>query len=163
MRTYIFAVLLACALAGCGSHVVDYSPTPLPANDKQQAASFVEQAFYEDAGRNRPSSVLVTDRYILLSNGLLSKTSSFGSAVPLGTGAIAAGDATTVTKEIGQRLYFNSMTSALIRQKNGRANRFVVMLRRQDGSTLRAVNARSLMEAKRFADAFETLRLSSPN
>ncbi len=102
------------------------------------------------------------NRFFKLSDGVVSQSSGFGSAASIGTGALVAGDDTTVTRQAGQRLYFNRMGPPLIRQDNRRHSRFAVVLTHRDGSASRVVNARSFDKAKQFADALETLRIAAP-
>lgn len=151
----------AFVLVGCGHKQLDYRPAAPAGMDRHQAISAVEQGFYEDFSKTRPESIEVTEQFIVLSDGLVSKGSSFGSAAPIGNGAIAAGTSTVTTKLMGQRLYFNSMGSINIYQKKFRSGRFAVIIRAADGSEMRAVRLRSFEQAKRFADALEYLRAAS--
>lgn len=150
--------VLTLALTGCGSQQIDYSPNPGPAMTRQQAASVVEQVFYEDIGKQRPEYVEINDEFLLLSDGVVSTSSGFGSAAPIGTGAIAAGNSRTVTKAAGQRIYWRSLDQVTIHQKRGRSNRFVLVLRRADGGTIRYVNVTTLAIAKDFVDAVQVLK-----
>ena len=97
MRILALAFLLTLLLAGCGSNRVDYTPAAPVGMTREKAIQVVEQGFYEDYGKKRPVHVEITDRYIVLADGFMSKGSGFASAVPVGTGAIAAGSSTTVT------------------------------------------------------------------
>ncbi|MCP6695892.1 hypothetical protein [Pseudomonas donghuensis] len=161
MRYLAFISLLLTVLSGCGSNRVDYTPMPPAAMTRQQAIEIVEQGFYEDYGKKRPVHVDVTERYILLADGVISKGSGFASATPVGTGAIAAGTSTTITKEMGQRIYFNNLGRTTIHQKRTNPNRCTVVLRAFDQSDVRAIHTRSLAHAQRFADAIEVLRSAS--
>jgi PBP1b-binding outer membrane lipoprotein LpoB len=159
---YLWIVLAtAFMLTGCGHKQLDYRPAAPAGMDRQQAISAVEQGFYEDFSKTRPESIEVTEQFIVLSDGIVSKGSSFGSAAPIVNGAIAAGTSTVTTKLMGQRLYFNSMGSINLYQKKFKSGRFAVIIRAADGSEMRAVRLRSLEKAKRFADALEYLRTTS--
>lgn len=158
MRNLLASSVLALCLAGCGSNLVNYSPTAPAGMTKDQAAQAVEQGFYEDYGKKRPVRVAITDAYIVLSDGVVSKGSGLASAMPVGNGAIAAGSSTTVTKEMGQRIYFNNLGRTTIHQKRTNANRYTVVLRAFDQSDIRAIHTRGLVQAQRFADAIEVLR-----
>lgn len=94
----LWAVLLATVvIAGCGHTRMDYVGVAPAGMDRDQAVSIVEQAFYEDYSKTKPQSVAVTDEYILLSDGVVSNGTSFGSATAIGSGAIAAGSSRVVT------------------------------------------------------------------
>ncbi|MDP9511399.1 hypothetical protein Q7O56_20380 [Pseudomonas protegens] len=161
MRKIGIVLFTAMILAGCGHQQLAYTPKAVPGMDRQQAVAIVEQVFYEDFSKTRPQSVVVTDQYIALSEGLISKGTSYGSAAPLGTGAIAVGSSTVSTKEVGQRLYFNSMASINVYQQRVREGRYAVIIRAGDGGQQRVVKMRTLEKAQRFADALEYLRTHS--
>lgn len=160
MKGILVAALavLTMVLAGCGSQQIDYSPKPSQAMTRQQAAALVEQVFYEDYGKQRPEYVEINDDFILLSDGVVSNSSGFGSAAAVGSGAIVAGNSRTVTKAAGQRIYWRTLDQVTIHQKRGRSNRFVLVLRNADGGTLRYVNVRTLAIAKDFVDAVQVLK-----
>ena len=161
MRYLLTSSLLALCLTGCGSNLINYSPVAPIGMTKEQAAQAVEQGFYEDYGSKRPVHVAITDAYIVLSDGVVSKGSGLASAMPIGKGAIAAGSSTTVTKEMGQRIYFNNLGRTTIYQKRTNANRYTVVLKAFDQSNIRAIHTRGLAQAQRFADAIEVLRKPS--
>lgn len=158
MKGLFLAAMAALALTGCGSQQINYLPNPGPAMTRQHAVEVVEQVFYEDFGKQRPEHVEINDDFLLLSDGVVSTSSGFGSAAPIGTGAIAAGNSRTVTKAAGQRIYWRSLNQVTIHQKRGRSNRFVLVLRRDDGGTIRHVNVRALATAKEFVDAVQVLK-----
>lgn len=161
MKRIWIGLLVALVLTGCGHKQLDYTPKPTPGMDRQQAVSIVEQVFYEDFSKTRPQSVVVTEQFIALSEGLISNGTSFGSAAPVGTGAIAVGSSSVSTREVGQRLYFNSMAVINVYQRRMKSGQFAVVVRGSDGGELRIIKTRSLEKAQRFADALEYLRVHS--
>lgn len=156
----LWAVLLATlVLAGCGHTRLNYVGTPPVGMNRQQAVSIVEQVFYEDYSKTRPQSVVVTDEYILLSDGIVSSGSSFGSATDFGGGgAIAVGSSRVVTKEMGQRLYLRSIGDVGVFQNKVKKGRYVVVIRGVDGGQLRMLRMLSLENAERFSDAIAYLK-----
>ncbi len=155
----LWAVLITTlVLAGCGHTRMNYVGAPPAGMNREQAVSIVEQVFYEDYSKTKPQSVVVTDEYILLSDGVVSNGSSFGSATAIGSGAIAAGSSRVVTKEMGQRIYLRSIGDVGVFQHKMKKGRYAVVIRATDGSTLRAVRTRSLENAQRFADAIAYLK-----
>ncbi|BFO03663.1 hypothetical protein KNHN1_20410 [Pseudomonas guariconensis] len=123
----------------------------------------VEQAFFEDYGKKfRPRSVLITDKVIILSDGLISEASGFASAAPLGAGAIAAGSTRSVTKDVNRRIYLNSIDNISIYQKRARSSRFTVIIRGHDGRELGSIRTGSLERAQRFSDALVYLKTIKP-
>jgi len=154
-------ILLTFAIAGCGSQRVSYAPSATQFSDRQQAADLVEQAFFEDYGKKfRPQSVLITDKVIILSDGVISEATGFASAAPLGSGAFAAGSSTSVTRDASRRIYLNSIDDISIYQKRGRSSRFTVVIHGQDGRELGSIRTGSLERAQRFSDALTYLKNS---
>ncbi|MCE0914709.1 hypothetical protein [Pseudomonas sp. NMI760_13] len=157
-------ILLGFLMTGCGSQRLIYSPSAAHFDDRQHAVDFVEQAFFEDYGKKfRPQSVLITDKVIILSDGVISEATGFASAAPLGSGAIAAGSSRSVTKDASRRIYLSSIDEISIYQKRGRSNRFTVVIRGEDGRELGSIRTGSLERAQRFSDALTYLKgLASP-
>lgn len=159
MKRLWMIALAAVVLVGCGHRQLESVVTPPPGMDRQHAIAAVEQGFYEDWNTSdRPQSVVVTDQYILLSDGIVSDGSSFASAVPIGAGAIAAGNSRVVTREMGQRIYLSSLGEISIYEHKVKKNRFVVIIRSADGGELRKINVRSLALAQQFAGAIAYLK-----
>ncbi len=156
------ALMLVVTMAGCGSQRLSYAPSAEQISGRQEAVDFVEQSFFEDYGKKfRPQSVVITDKVIILSDGVVSEATELVSAVPLGTGAIAAGSSRSVTKDASRRIYLSSINSISIYQRRGRSSRFTVIIRGDDGRELGSVRTGSLERAKRFADALTYLRASA--
>lgn len=155
----LLALGVALVLGGCGSQRMDYSPAGSHIGSREQAVEVIEQAFFEDySKKSRPQSVLVTDKVIVLSDGLISEGTAIGSAVPIGAGAIAVGSSRTVTRDAARRIYLNSIGDVSVFEKRGRSNRFVVVIRGTDGGTLATVRSTRLERAKLFADAIMYLK-----
>lgn len=152
-------VLLAFLISACGHRQLDYVAKPEAGMTWGQASSIVERGFYEDFGKRKPVAVLVTDNYIVLSDGTISEGSGVASTMPIGSGAIAVGSSTVVTKEAGQRLYFSSLGKPTIHQHRMK-ERYAVMIRSVEGANLRVLFFRSQTRAQEFADAIEYLRLN---
>ncbi|MEE1924412.1 hypothetical protein V0R50_22655 [Pseudomonas sp. 148P] len=162
MRGALKLLLTAAAavlIAGCGSKRLDYSPAGSHISSRQQAVEVIEQTFFEDySKKSRPQSVLVTEKVIVLSDGVISEGTAIGSAVPIGAGAIAVGSSKTVTRDAARRIYLNSIGDVSVFEKRGRSNRFVVVIRGIDGGTLATVRSTRLDRAKLFADAITYLK-----
>lgn len=145
MKAIVIATLLL--LAGCASKVVEYQPAPITT---EQARSVIEQVLMEQPVKTRPEQVFFTNEYIAYGNGVVSSSSGFASAVPLGNGAIAAGNSVTSSKAVQTRIYFNSIGTATLYTKR---NRWVVITRNQAGGTLNFSRVDSQQKAQRFIDA----------
>jgi len=145
------------ALAGCGHSRMSY--TPVPMGTFVEAQSIVEQVFLEDyVSDQRPQSVVVGPEYILLSDGLVTTGDSVASAAPIGVGAIAVGSSRSVTREEGQRIYYNSLGESTLHSRKFKANRYVILIRNTEGATLRRINTTNLDKAQRFLNALAFLR-----
>lgn len=159
MLRVLLAAGVAALIAGCGSKRLNYSPVGSHIGSRQEAIEVVEQTFFEDYSKKfRPQSVLVTEKVIVLSDGLISEGTVVGSALPIGAGAIAMGSSKTVTKDAARRIYLNSISDVSVYEKKGRSNRFVVVIRGADGGTLATVRSTRLERAKLFADAIVYLK-----
>jgi hypothetical protein len=161
MKRIGMILLALAALAGCGSQPINYTAKAQPGMTRERAVSVVEQVFYEDYSKRRPQYVEITDEFILLSDGTVSKSSGFATAAPIGNGAIAAGNSTTVTKAMGQRIYFRSLGATTIHKARGREGRYTVVMRSIDGAALRNVYMRTQLAAEQFIDAVQFLKSTS--
>jgi hypothetical protein len=127
----------------------------------EQAVAVVERGFHEDYGDQRAQSVLVTDRAIILADGSITTGTYAGTAVPVYGAAVVVGSSNSKTVAAGQHIYLDSLMPAMVMQRNGRDNRFAVIIRQEPGITARRVFFRSQASAQRFADALEALRVES--
>lgn len=150
MKAIAIAALLF--LTGCASKVVDYQPAPITA---EQARSVIEQVLMEQPEKTRPEQVFFTNEYIAYGSGVVSSSSGFASAVPIGNGAIAAGNSVTSSKSVQTRIYFNSIGSATLYTKR---NRWVVITTNKAGGTLNFSRVDSQQKAQRFIDAMMFLK-----
>lgn len=145
MKAIVVAALLL--LAGCASKVVEYKAMPIT---QDQAKSVIEQVLMEQPLKTRPEQVFFTDEYIGYGSGIISATSGFASATPIGVGAIAAGSSKTSSKAVQTRIYFNSIGTVTLYSKR---NRWVVQTRNQAGSVLNSSLVDTQQKAQRFIDA----------
>ena len=151
MRTFAIAALVL-LLTGCVSKIVEYTPSRI---SPEQARSVIEQVLMEQPLKTRPEQVVFTDEYIGYGSGILSTTSGFASAVPLGGGAIAAGNSRTSSKAVQTRIYFNSIGSVALYSKRGR---WVVQTRSTGGSVMNSSVVDTQKKAERFVDAMISLK-----
>lgn len=145
MKAIAIAALVL--LTGCASKVVDYQPAPIT---EQQAKSVIEQVLMEQPEKTRPEQVVFTNEYIAYGSGVVSSSSGFASAVPIGNSAIAAGNSVTSSKALQTRIYFNSIGTATLYTKR---NRWVVITTNQAGGTLNFSRVDTQQKAQRFIDA----------
>lgn len=160
MRTLIY-VVYAVLLAGCGHSQIGYTPVAPTGITTQQAASIVEQGFYEDYGQQKPQTAMVTDEFIGLSNGTITRGLTTGTAQAFGGVVVGLGSTFLRTEEINQRIYFRSLGVPIVSKRNGRENRYAVTIRLAEGVTARNVYFRSEQRAREFADALAFQRDSS--
>ena len=151
MRPFAIAALML-LLTGCVSKVVEYPPAKI---NPEQARSVIEQVLMEQPLKTRPEQVVFTDEYIGYGSGILSTTSGFASAVPLGGGAIAAGSSRTSSKAVQTRIYYNSIGSVALYSKRGR---WVVQTRSTGGNVMNSSLVDTQKKAERFVDAMVSLK-----
>lgn len=154
-------LVLVLVISGCGHQRIDYEAKPEHFSSRQQAAEYVEQAFYEDYGSTRPEQVIVGERYIVLTDGLVSTGSGAAAAMPFGGATIVSGTSTSLTREAGQRVYFNSLGHSTLHKKRLREGRYVVIIRGEEGAEIRHVHLRTMAKASKLIDALEYLKRSS--
>lgn len=152
MRFLIITMFVALS-AGCGHSKIAYTPSTPQGITIQQAASIVEQGFYEDYGRQKPQTAMVTEEFIALSNGTVTRGLTTGTAQVFGGVAVGLGSTFLRTEEINQRIYFRSLGVPIVSKRNGRENRYAVTIRLAEGVTARNVYFRSDHRAREFADA----------
>ena len=155
-------LILVVALSGCGHSQIDYTPSQRPGMTPHQAASIVEQGFYEDYSQQKPQSAMVTDEFVALSNGSITRGLTTGTVSVHSGVAIGLGSTFLRTEDINQRIYLRSLDTPIISKHNGRDNRYAVTIRTTEGVTLRNVYFRSEGRADEFADALVYLRDSPP-
>lgn len=160
MRTLIY-VAAAILLAGCGHSQTGYTPVAPQGITTQQAASVVEQGFYEDYSQEKPQSAMVAAEFIALSNGSVTRGLTTGTAQAFNGVVVGLGSTFLRTEEINQRIYFRSLGAPIVSKRNGRDNRYAVTIRLAEGVTARNVYFRSEQRAREFADALVYLRDSS--
>lgn len=153
-------LLAALAIGGCGHTQIAYTPTPRAGMDTKQAASIVEQGFYEDYGSEKAQSAMVTPEYIALSNGTVSRGVNVGQASAYNGVVVGLGSTFMTTQEINQRIYYRSVGAIQVYKKNMRDNRYAVIIRTSEGANARRIFFRSESRAEEFADAMEYLKRS---
>lgn len=154
-------ILMFALMAGCGHSKIAYTPVAPQGITTQQAASIVEQGFYEDYSQQKPQTAMVTEEFIGLSNGTITRGLTTGTAQAFGGVVVGLGSTFLRTEEINQRIYFRSLGVPIVSKRNGRENRYAVTIRLAEGVTARNVYFRSEQRAREFADALAFLRDSS--
>ncbi|MBD9573681.1 hypothetical protein IB260_00015 [Pseudomonas sp. PDM23] len=156
MRWMILAVL-SLLLIGCHSTPVQYQAQPI---DKRTAVAVIEQVSMEQPQSVRPQQVIVTDDFIGYGNGVRSDADSFGSAVAITpTTAIGAGSTRVITKELSDRIYFNSIGTIQLWTKR---QRYIVQVRNTEGYKYRDFYLTNRVKAERFIDALNFFKASAP-
>ena len=135
-------------LAACGSKLVQYFPSHI--DNADVAAQIIEQSMYEQKQGRRPVSVFISKDFIGLSNGTLTDTSNSNVLIGKQSLLVGLGSSKTLTKELHQRIYFNSLGMPLLYTKNGR---YVVQIRAESGILLLNVATLSEVRAKKLIDA----------
>ncbi len=153
IKHILFILLATMALAGCGHSKIAYTPAAPQGISIKQAASIVEQGFYEDYSQEKPQTAMVTEEFIGLSNGTITRGLTTGTAQIFGGVAVGLGSTFLRTEEINQRIYFRSLGVPIVSKRNGRENRYAVTIRLAEGVTARNVYFRSEQRAREFADA----------
>lgn len=158
MRIVIIVISAALFLSGCGHSKTSFRPAPEAGMTWEKAVSVIERGFYEDYGRQKPQAVQVTDQAIILSDGTVSTAVHSGTAVPVYGAAVLVGSSQVKTVAAGQHIYLESLLPSEVYKRNGRDNRYAVIVRTDPGVTSRRIYFRSERRAEEFADALEYVR-----
>jgi len=143
--TTIFMVLLT----SCAAKPVFYKP--IPELNKLVAVKMIEQVLYEQHEKYRPESVFISEEFIALNKGLQSNTRGSAIAVVANRNLIIGlGSSKTLTKEMSQRIYFNSLGEPKLYLKKGR---YIAQIKDVSGQTLLNVPAISEAKAKSFINS----------
>ena len=153
MRPFAIVTLML-LLSGCASKVVEYTPTKITA---EQARSVIEQVLMEQPLKARPEQVVFTDQYIGYGSGIMSTSSGFASAMPIGSGAIASGSSVTSSKSVQTRIYYNSIGTVTLHLRRGR---WIVQTRNMAGTVINKCLVDTQQKAERFVDAMTLLKNS---
>lgn len=153
MRPFAIVTLML-LLSGCASKVVEYTPNKITA---EQARSVIEQVLMEQPLKARPEQVMFTDQYIGYGSGIISTSSGFATAIPIGGGAIASGSSVTSSKSVQTRIYYNSIASVTLYLRRGR---WIVQTRNMAGTVINKCLVDTQQKAERFVDAMTFLKSS---
>lgn len=142
MKLFKFGLVLL--LSGCAAQQIPYAPEPTA--NKNDAQRIIEQVTMEQPTKYRPQNVLVTDDYIAFDEGYTGKT--VGSATAINNTAV--GYAVTKGKNVGSRLYFNSLGVPTLYKKRGW---FVVQLVDSNDQILKRLYTRDEAKAEALIDS----------
>ncbi len=118
MKYFNVLFLLPLLITGCSATKLAYSPEAV--ETRNDAVRIIEQVVMEQPTKYRPGSVLVTDDYIAFDEGFETRTSGFGVGNTVGNSAvIATGTSKSVSKAMGSRIYFNSISTPDLYEKRG--------------------------------------------
>ena len=149
MIVRITTSILILLLAACTAKSIHY--TPIAVSSKSQAIKIIEQVFFEQHIKYRPQNIFITDDFIGLARGTLSKSSGLGVGIGNNRNlAIGLGSSKTLSKGINQRIYFNSLGAPELYIKRGR---YIAQIKSKSGQTIINVRAKSEVKAKRFMDS----------
>lgn len=145
-NSMLIAVLF---LTACSAKHIHYAPNAVAT--KSQAIKIIEQVFFEQPIKSLPQNVFITDDFIGLAKGIRSKSRGFGVGLSNNMNlGIGLGSSKTLSKEINQRIYFNSIQIPKLYTKK---RRYIVQIRSDLGKTIINVYTQNENKAKKFIDS----------
>lgn len=148
---------MALMLAGCFSTPIEYQSKGIT---QPEADQIIEQVVMEQPPQMRPQAVYINSQYIGFGNGTISQGKSFGSAAEVVPGAVIGGSSSTVTtKEMNERIYFNSIGKVQLYTKR---NRYTVQVLGTEGHVIRNFYMTNRVKAERFIDSLNFYRDRAP-
>tara|TARA_R110002167_G_scaffold116781_1_gene292203 strand:+ start:2999 stop:3520 length:522 start_codon:yes stop_codon:yes gene_type:complete len=149
---FFFALILS----GCGAKLI--LPTPVSLSH-QEAVNVVERAFMEQAEKHKPANIELTDKYVLLSYGVHTKTKGrgIGSLYAIHNTAFATGSSSSISRVYAKnkRIYFQSMYSIKLYSKR---RYFIVLIKDESGRVVERIFIYSKALANRFVSALMYLK-----
>ncbi|TNF67743.1 MAG: hypothetical protein EP298_06810 [Gammaproteobacteria bacterium] len=141
-----FLFVICLLLASCATKI-PYSPKQLNENE---ALFTIERAFLEQPEKFRPRSILITNKYIALSDGVISKTSGKSGSTIIYSSALTTSKSTTQAYKHESRIYYASIDKIELYSKK---NYYIVVLKRNTGHTIKKVYIYNKNLAEKFIDS----------
>ena len=145
-------MVAAVLLAGCATQVPHAVSTSMSIADAQAA---IERVLMEQPRKFRPQSVVFSNKFFGISNGMTAQESSAATAVVLGSGLVVAnGSGESHYKELSTRVYYSSIGETKLYKK--RYWRVVDVLNKDGRLALRTYTTND-ESAHQFVDAIAVL------
>lgn len=145
-------VALAGLLSGCTSLIpYKYSDSLSP----QDASAIVDRALTTQPRQFAAEYVEITPDYIAYGEGTVTTERGQAIGVPVGNATLAIGSSRTTSRSLSNRLYFDTLTEALL---YSRRSHFVVKVLSTDGQPARHFYLYSEDLGKRLIDALYSLK-----
>ncbi len=144
-------ILIIAILSVSACTATPYSYMPNPETDKMTAVKVIEQVIYEQHEKYRPESVFISDDFIAISKGTLTKSRAKGVGIAVTDNVVVGlGSTKTLIKGLNQRIYFNSLGQPKLYTKRGR---YIAQINNESGRALLNVAVDNELKAKKFIDS----------
>ena len=154
MKTKILIIIFTFLVISCVSEPLSYSYKE--AVGKSQAINVIEQVLYEQPRKHRPEIVFISDNFLGLSDGKYVKSKGSSTAIQGGDNfVVGVGSVKTFSKDINQRIYFNSIPQPKLFKKG---DWYIVQIVDVHGRPLRTVFTLEQIKAEMFIDSIMFLK-----
>lgn len=135
-QTVLFVTILT--LAACAAKPIKPAADSSSAVELSsvQAAEIIERMFMEQSTKCRPENVVVSQSFIGLSTGTVTKSRGSAVGVPIGNAVVGIGSNKSETQAINERTYFERLGEPALYTKR---DWFIVQLRDVDNRSLKNV------------------------
>ncbi len=158
LKTFLVAVVIA--VGGCAKTFYPYESSAIMSF--KESSGIIEDLTMSQIKKYTPDHMEVTDKYILYDYGTVKESSGNGGViVPYNTPiAIGVSRETEKTRQAQERIYYRYVSN--LRIMYWREKFYVVSAMDERGEPIKhLVYARSLDDAKKYVDAFTSLKNAS--
>jgi len=147
----ILLVSIVLFLLGCSSKIA-YQPSRIGV---AEAVENIEELITTQHRAWRPDQVNITDKYIAWGYG----SKSLSSGIGFSSGNMAFGDSSTITRAVGQRMYFKNIHSIRLKSwvRNFKKWYVVSAYGKHDNLIKHIFYSRYLENSQRLVDSIESL------
>lgn len=142
------ASFILLVLSGCSTHVIPYTPEPGALTESPDV--IIEEVIMAQPVNLRPETIVVTNEYLMLDDGVVRETittshSTFSGSVAVGGVAIRAKE-----RSLNVHLYFNALQTPMLYRQN---EWYIVQLNNDSGQVVKRFYVRDQRKAEVLIDA----------
>jgi len=155
---YLAAMLLSGLIfSGCATQL--QRPAIEKSISQNQSIAVIEQVLFEQYEKHRPQTVFITDEFIGLGYGMKTTSRSAGVVLfPNSNLLVGLGTTKSLSKDINERIYFNSVSEIRLYSKS---DYFVIQV--WTDRVYKNIYTFNKAKANQFIDAIEFFKRQSEN
>ena len=146
--TLIFIILLS---SGCATQIQHIKQGEM---DQNSAVKIIEQVIMEQPAKHRPENIIVTNDYLGIGSGSVTKGKVFVTEIY----NVGLGTTKHLTKNINERIYFNSIGTIKIFEKR---EWYIIQLFSKEGRIYKYIYSLNKRKAMKFIDAINYFKINT--